>query len=117
MAERRMFAKSIITSDAFLDMPQSARLLFFDIGMRADDEGFYGSPKSLIRSTGASEDDLKLLIAKKFLIAFDSGVVCVKSWRINNYIQKDRFKPTNYVDEKAQLEIKETVCIQNVYTV
>lgn len=106
MAERRMFAKSIIDSDAFLDMPTSSRLLYFDLSMRADDDGFINNPKKIARMTGASEDDLKLLIAKQFILPFESGVVVVKHWRIHNYIQKDRYKETLYIEEKAKLSLK-----------
>ena len=94
MAERRMFAKTIIDSDAFLDMPTTTRLLYYDLSMRADDDGFINSPKKIQRMIGASDDDLKVLIAKKFIIPFESGVVVIKHWKIHNYIQKDRYKPT-----------------------
>ena len=107
MAERRMFAKSIIDSDAFLDMPVTARLLYYDLGMRADDDGFVNAPKKIMRVIGASEDDLKVLIAKKFIIPFDSGVVVIKHWRIHNYIRKDTYSETNYKEEKALLELDE----------
>lgn len=107
MAERRMFAKQIIDSDAFLDMPLSAQALYFHLAMRADDDGFVNSPKKIQRTVGAGDDDARLLIAKKFIIPFDSGVVVIKHWRIHNYIQKDRYKPTVYRDEFAALEIKE----------
>lgn len=124
MAERRMFAKSIIDSDAFLDMPLSSQALYFHLGMRADDDGFVNSPKKIQRITGSSEDDLKLLIAKNFVIPFESGVVVLKHWKIHNYIQKDRYKETNYLEEKAQLYTKENKsyslypeCIQNGYRV
>jgi len=103
MAERRMFAKSVIESDAFLDMPISARLLYFDLGMRGDDDGFVDSPKRIMRITGASEDDLKLLIAKQFLIPFEIGVVVVRHWKMHNYIRNDRYKPTQYQFEKTVL--------------
>lgn len=121
MAERRMFAKTIIDSDAFIDMPVTARLLYYDLGMRADDDGFVNSPKKIMRMVGASQDDLAILISKKFIIPFDSGVVVIKHWRIHNYIQKDRYKPTKYTEEMAQLTVKEsggytldTSCIQSV---
>ena len=107
MADRRMFAKTIIDSDAFLDMPLSSQSLYFHLSMRADDDGFLNNPKKVQRMIGASDDDLKLLIAKKFLIPFESGVVVIKHWRIHNYIQKDRYKPTVYAEEKAQLRLKE----------
>jgi hypothetical protein len=112
MAERRMFAKTIIDSDAFLDMPTSSQLLYFHLSMRADDEGFINNPKRIQRTIGSSDDDLKILIAKKFIIPFESGVVVIKHWRLHNYIRNDRFKETVYQDEKRQLEIKEN----GVYT-
>ena len=90
MAERRMFAKSIVDSDAFIDMPMSARLLYYDLGMRADDDGFVNSPKKIMRMIGATNDDMNILLMRKFVIAFESGVVVIKHWRIHNYIQSDR---------------------------
>ena len=123
MAERRMFAKTIIDSDAFIDMPTSARLLYFDLGMRADDDGFVNSPKKIMRMTGASEDDLRMLCAKKFIIPFESGVVVIKHWKIHNYIAKDRYTETKYKEEKSMLFLDEnkaysehpyTPCIQDV---
>ena len=89
MAERRMFAKSIVLSDAFLDMPMSARCLYFTLGMLADDEGCIGAPKSIMRQCGASQDDMNILIAKRYVLTFDSGVIVIKHWRLNNYLQKD----------------------------
>lgn len=116
-----MFAKAIIDSDSFIDMPTSSRLLYFDLSMRADDDGFVNSPKKIMRMTGASQDDLKMLIAKSFLIPFESGVVVIKHWKIHNYIQKDRYKETLYAEEKAMLCEKEnkeysldTDCIHDV---
>lgn len=118
MAERRMFAKSIIDSDMFIDMPTGSRLLYYDLSMRADDDGFVNSPKKIMRMTGASEDDLKMLIAKSFIIPFASGVVVIKHWKIHNYIQNDRYKPTIYTEEKALLAEEKnkeyTLCIQAV---
>ena len=123
MAERRMFAKTIIDSDAFLDMPLSTQALYFHLSMRADDEGFINNPKKIQRMIGASEDDLKVLIAKRFIIPFESGIVVIKHWRIHNYIQKDRFKETVYKEERKLLSVKDngaytldTSCIQDVYT-
>ena len=107
MAERRMFAKSIIDSDAFLEMPISARLLYYDLSMRADDDGFNNSPKKVMRTIGATTDDMNILIARKFIIPFENGVVVIKHWRIHNYIRKDTYKETNYKDEKARLEYDE----------
>ena len=117
-----MFAKTIIDSDAFIDMPVTARLLYYDLGMRADDDGFVNSPKKIMRMVGASQDDLAILITKKFIIPFETGVVVIKHWRIHNYIQKDRYKPTKYEEEMSQLAVKDngaytldTECIQNGY--
>ena len=107
MVERRMFAKSIIDSDSFIDMPTSSRLLYYDLSMRADDDGFVNSPKKIMRMTGASDDDLKLLVAKKFLIPFESGVVVIKHWKIHNYIRNDRYKGTIHLEEKALLSTTE----------
>lgn len=103
MAERRMFAKTIVLSDAFLDMPLSARCLYFTLGMFADDDGFVNSPKGIMRQAGCSEDDMKVLLAKKFLLAFDNGVIVIKHWRINNYLRNDRYTETKYGNEKALL--------------
>lgn len=124
MAERRMFAKSIVLSDSFLDMPASARCLYFTLNMFADDDGFVGSPKGIMRQCGASEDDMRILLGKRFILGFETGVIVIKHWRIHNYIQSDRYKPTNYVDEKAQLSVQANKaysemypeCIQNVST-
>lgn len=99
-----MFAKSIIDSDAFLEMPVTSQLLYFHLSMRADDDGFINKPKSIMRMIGASDDDLKILFMKKFVIPFESGVVVIKHWRINNYIRKDMYHETNYKEEKALLE-------------
>ena len=107
MAERRMFAKTIIDSDAFLDMPLSTQVLYFHLSMRADDDGFINNPKKIQRMIGAMDDDLKLLIAKNFIIPFESGVVVIKHWKIHNYIRNDRYKETVYHEEKALLTIKE----------
>ena len=105
MADRRMFSKTIIDSDAFLDMPLSTQALYFHLSMRADDEGFVGNPRKVMRMIGASEDDLKILIMKRFILTFDSGIVVIKHWKIHNYIQNDRFKSTTYLEEKATLEL------------
>ena len=107
MAERRMFAKTIVLSDAFLDMPLSARCLYFTLGMFADDDGFVNSPKAIMRQCGASTDDMNVLLAKKFVLLFDSGVIVIKHWRINNYLRADRYQETKYEEEKAQLKINE----------
>jgi hypothetical protein len=107
VAERRMFAKTIIDSDAFLDMPISARLLYYDLAMRADDDGFINSPKKIMKFIGATNDDMNILIMRKFIIPFDNGVVVIKHWRIHNYIRKDTYNETAYKEEKSMLELDE----------
>ncbi|MGS0842976.1 conserved phage C-terminal domain-containing protein [Streptococcus dysgalactiae] len=118
MAQRRMFSKKIIETDFFLEMSPTAKLLYFYLNMSADDDGFVGNPKTIKLISGATDDDLKILIAKQFIIPFDSGVIVIKDWRIHNYIQKDRYNKTQYLEEKSQLVIEEngayTKCIQNV---
>ena len=126
MAERRMFAKKITESDAFLDMPSSTQMLYFHLSMNADDDGFVNNPKKIQSMCGASDDDFKLLIAKSFVILFESGIIVIKHWKMHNYIQSDRYRPTDYVDEKSMLGVKknkaytldvnkmDTKCIQDV---
>jgi hypothetical protein len=106
MAERRMFALKIIDSDAFLDMPDSAQNLYFHLAMRADDDGFISNPKKVMRMIRASEDNLKILLAKRFLLSFDTGIVVIKHWRLHNYIAKDRYTETIYKEEKEKLFVK-----------
>lgn len=116
-----MFAKTIIDSDAFVDMPLSTQALYFHLSMRADDDGFINNPRKVQRMIGASDDDMKVLIMKRFIIPFESGIVVIKHWKIHNYIQKDRYKPTVYAEEKKQLAVKDngsyTECIQDGYNV
>lgn len=107
MAERRMFAKTIIDSDAFLDMPLSSQALYFHLSMRADDEGFINNPRKIVRMVNASNNDMDILTAKKFIIPFDSGVVVIKHWKIHNYIRGDRFHATKYEEERSQLTEKD----------
>lgn len=107
-----MFAKTIIDSDAFLDMPLSAQALYFHLSMRADDEGFVNNPKRIQRVVGASDDDLRLLILKRFILAFESGVIVIKHWKIHNYIRNDRAKETLYQKEKNTLMLTKN----NAYT-
>lgn len=109
MSEKRMFAKSIVLSDAFLDMPHSTRCLYFTLSMLADDEGFVNNPKSIMRQCGAAEDDFKILIAKYFIIPCESGVVVIRHWHINNYLRNDRFTPTKCTEEKKFIELKNGV--------
>jgi len=122
MAERRMMSKKIIHSDAFMDMPVSSQNLYFYLLLDGDDDGFVNSPKRIQRLIGASDDDAKILLAKKFIISFDSGVIVIKHWKMHNYIQKDRYKPTSYTDERSKLTLEknnvytmDTACIQNVH--
>lgn len=129
MAERRMMAKSVIDTDTFLDMPASTQSLYFHMLLRADDDGFIASPKGILRIIGASDDDLKLLLAKQYLFRFESGVVVIKDWKIHNYIKSDRYKPSMHPErelltitankeyslinsDKAKME---PGCIQNGY--
>lgn len=126
MAERRMFAKKITESDAFLDMPSSTQMLYFHLSMNADDDGFVNNSKKIQRMCGASDDDFKLLLAKSFVLLFESGVIVIKHWKMHNYIQADRYRPTDYVEEKSMLGLKknkaytldvnkmDTKCIQDV---
>ena len=106
MAERRMFTKKIIDSDAFLDMPLSAQSLYFHLNMRADDDGFLNNPKKIQRMIGASEDDLKLLIVKRFVLTFENGVIVIKHWKMHNLIRKDRYNPTQYIEQLEELDVK-----------
>ena len=107
-----MFAKQIVDSDAFLDMPLSAQALYFHLAMRADDDGFINNPKKIQRMIGGSDDDLRLLILKRFILTFESGVIVIKHWRIHNYIRSDRHKETLYRDEMSELVVDE----RNAYT-
>lgn len=116
-----MFAKTIIDSDAFLDMPLSTQALYFHLSMRADDDGFINNAKKIQRMLGCSDDDMKILLAKNFIIPFETGVCVIKHWKIHNLIQKDRYKPTVYGELKNQLSLKnnnvytlDTECIQDV---
>lgn len=107
MAQRRMFSKKIVETDFFMEMSPTAKLLYFYLNMSADDDGFVGNPKTIKLISGATDDDLKILIAKQFIIPFDSGVIVIKDWKIHNYIRNDRYNETQYLDEKKQLVIAE----------
>lgn len=111
MAQKRMFNNSVVGSDSFLEMPDSSQNLYFHLSMRADDDGFVDNWKSIMRMTGKKEDDLKILISKSFIIPFESGILVIKHWKLNNYIQKDRYKETIHTSEKALLTTDEN----NVY--
>lgn len=117
MADKRMFSLKIVDSDLFLDMPLSSQCLYFHLSMRADDDGFVNNPKKIIKIIGANEDDLKILIAKGFVIVFEKGIIVITHWKINNFIRKDRYKPTLYENEVQSLSqtkngmyIKEVGC-------
>lgn len=105
MANRRMFSADVVCTDRFVEMPSSTQALYFQLGMKADDDGFISSPKQITRMVGAAEDDLKLLAANGFIIPFESGVVVISDWKINNLIRKDRYTPTRCLDEMKQLSV------------
>ena len=107
MAQKRMFSMKIVDSDAFLEMPLTAQCLYFHLNMRADDDGFIGNPKKIMRMIGARDDDFKLLIAKRFIILFEDSVVVIKHWWMHNTLAKDRYHETSYLDEKRQLKLKD----------
>lgn len=107
MANKRMFTMHIVDSDAFLDMPLSTQCLYFHLNMRADDDGFIGNPKRVQRLIGASDDDFKILIAKRFVLAFEDGVIVIKHWRMHNTIRADRYTPTAYQEELSMLLMKD----------
>lgn len=107
LANKRMFTMKIVDSDAFLDMPLSTQCLYFHLNMRADDDGFIGNPKRIMKITGASEDDLRLLIAKRFVLTFEDGVIVIKHWRMHNTLSRDRYAETSYTDEKKMLLLKD----------
>lgn len=103
MAQRRMFSLEVVDTDLFLDMPASSQALYFHLSMRSDDDGFCASPRKIAMLVNCSTDDLKLLIAKRFVIPFESGVCVIRDWRVNNYIQRDRYHETRYQSEKQRL--------------
>lgn len=117
MAQKRMFDKDVISLDNFLDLPMEAKALYFLLGMEADDEGFV-SPKKVVRLYGGTEDSIKILALKGFIIPFQSGVVVITDWKRNNYLDKTRVKSTIYTDEKAQIEFNNMTgkyeCLTNV---
>lgn len=118
MAERRMLSLKIVDTDRFLAMEQGARLLYYDLCIRADDDGFVGSPQRISNATGACKEDMNVLLLKQYIFLFESGVCVVKDWRVHNYIPSDRYRSTIYKDEKSQLRYDEnkayTKCIQDV---
>lgn len=112
MANRRMFSLSVVDTDLFLDMPQSSQNLYFHLGMRADDDGFVSNTKKIMKMIGATDDDIKLLIAKQYIIPFDSGIIVIKHWRMNNYLRNDRYKETNYKEEKQKIVVDDNLVYQ-----
>ena len=112
MAQKRMFNKTVVESDEFIEMPDSSQNLYFHLSMNADDDGFVDNWKSIMRMTGKKEDDLKILIAKKFIIPFESGVIVIRHWRLNNYIRNDRYKETIYKAEKLAISRDEELVYQ-----
>lgn len=110
MANRRMFSLDVIDTDNFLEMPVTTQALYFHLGMRADDDGFVSSPKKIMKIIGCKEDDLKVLITKGYVIPFESGIVVIRHWKQQNYIQSDRYRKTKYTKERERLEL-----ISNVY--
>ena len=107
MAQKRMFRLDVLETDAFMEMPLTTQALYFWLGLKADDDGFIGNPNMVTRNVGASSDDLKLLIAKGFLIQFADGVVVVKHWRMHNTLSANRYKETKYLEDKSILKIKD----------
>ena len=118
MSQRRMFTLQIVDTDAFLDMPATSQLLYFHLAMRADDDGFVDKPKKIMREVGVNDDDMKVLLTKRFILAFENGIIVIKHWKMHNYIQSDRYHETKYLEEKSKLRVKEngayTECIQPV---
>lgn len=112
MANRRMFSLDIVDTDKFLDMPTSTQALYFHLGMRADDDGFVSSPKRIAGYVGCNDDDLKLLMAKGFIIFFESGIIVITDWKTNNYIRNDRYNQTKHIDERNMLD-----CKNNTYSI
>ena len=116
MAQRRMFNKQITNSDDFLEMPLSSQCLYFHLSMNADDDGFINNWKSIIKLTGAKEDDLKVLVAKQYIIPFESGVLIIKHWRLNNYLRRDRYTESNHQIELSKLVLDENMVYQMATT-
>jgi len=112
MARKRMFRLDVLETDAFMDMPLTTQALYFHLNLRADDDGFIGNPNQIVRLIGASSDDLKLLIAKRFVLVFEDGVIVIKHWRMHNTLSANRYKETNFIEDKALLKLKDN----NAYT-
>ena len=112
MAQKRMFDKAITNSDDFIDMPDSAQNLYFHLSMNADDDGFINNWRNIMRMTGHKDDDMKILVSKQYIIPFDSGVIVIRHWRINNYLRGDRYTETKFKAERQQLQLDESMVYQ-----
>lgn len=111
MANRRMFSVDVVCTDKFLEMPASSQALYLQLGMKADDDGFVSAPKQITRMTNASEDDFRILVSKGYIIPFDSGIIVIKDWKVNNYLRRDRYTETRHLKEKSALEIVDDVYV------
>lgn len=103
MANKRMFSIDVTETDTFLEMPLTAQALYFHLAMRGDDDGFVSNPRSIMRVTGCSENDLKTLAESRYIITFRSGVIVISDWKVNNYLRGDRYKPTTFQNELSML--------------
>ena len=108
-----MFSLKVIDTDEFLDMPPTTQNLYFHLGLRADDDGFIPNPKKITKMINSSDDDMKILIAKQFIIPFESGVCVIRHWRIHNLIRKDRYTETEYKEEKRTLKNQDNKYLSN----
>lgn len=115
MARKRMFSLLVVDTDEFLDMPSSTQSLYYHLGMRADDDGFVSSPRKIVKLVNCSDDDLKLLIAKGFIIPFDSGIIAIKHWKLNNDLKKDRYTPNVIKLIKHRFFEIQNLCISLFY--
>ena len=106
MAEKRMFSKQVLWSDKFIDLPSPAQVLYFQLSMYADDEGFVNCAGYVRRLTGCSESDIEALCKNGFIIPFESGVYAIAHWKINNHIRSDRMKKTSFSDERDMLYVR-----------
>ena len=116
MAERRMIAKSVIKTDSFIDLPANSKVLYFYLMLDADDDGFVTNPRSIMREIGATQDDMRILLAKQYVLTFETGVIVIRHWKIHNYLRKDRYKPTTCLEEKRQLKMDEKGLVYQMAT-
>lgn len=101
-----MFSKLVVSSDKFLDLPATTKVLYFYLNLEADDDGFVGNTKAIMRFTASTDDDFKMLLAKQFVIPFENGVTVIRDWKVNNLLRKDRSKPTIYKEQKKKLMLR-----------